>query len=76
MPPEITAALEPIKDNDEAVRAYGVELGAQMCTRIMASGVQGALPSPGLRSQSPTLRRRVPFRRAVRLRALDAVPLR
>lgn len=46
VPPEITAALEPIKDNDEAVRNYGVELGAQMCRRILASGVQGAPPSP------------------------------
>ncbi|KAM0015911.1 putative methylenetetrahydrofolate reductase (NAD(P)H) [Helianthus debilis subsp. tardiflorus] len=40
IPSEITAALEPIKDNEEAVRAYGVHLGTEMCKKIMASGIK------------------------------------
>ncbi|CAN1194503.1 Methylenetetrahydrofolate reductase 1 [Linum perenne] len=39
IPAEITAALEPIKDNDEAVRAYGIHLGAEMCKKIIAHGI-------------------------------------
>lgn len=34
------AALEPIKDNEEAVRAYGIHLGTEMCKKIMASGIR------------------------------------
>lgn len=34
------AALEPIKDNDEAVRAYGVHLGTEMCKKVMAHGIK------------------------------------
>ncbi|KAE8677213.1 Zinc finger CCCH domain-containing protein 55 [Hibiscus syriacus] len=37
---EITAALEPIKDNDEAVQAYGIHLGTEMCGKILANGVK------------------------------------
>ncbi|XP_057491611.1 probable methylenetetrahydrofolate reductase (NADH) [Actinidia eriantha] len=40
IPSEITAALEPIKDNEEAVRAYGIHLGTEMCKKIMASGIK------------------------------------
>ncbi|KAK4421866.1 Methylenetetrahydrofolate reductase 1 [Sesamum alatum] len=40
IPPEIMAALEPIKDNEEAVRAYGIHLGTEMCKKIMASGIR------------------------------------
>lgn len=40
IPSEITAALEPIKDNEEAVRNYGVHLGTEMCKKIMASGIK------------------------------------
>nr|XP_027095856.1 methylenetetrahydrofolate reductase 2-like [Coffea arabica] len=40
IPPEITAALEPIKDNEEAVRNYGIHLGTEMCKRILASGIK------------------------------------
>ncbi|GFQ02755.1 probable methylenetetrahydrofolate reductase [Phtheirospermum japonicum] len=40
IPAEIMAALEPIKDNEEAVRAYGIHLGAEMCKKIMASGIR------------------------------------
>lgn len=39
IPPEITAALEPIKDNDEAVKAYGIHLGTEMCKKILANGI-------------------------------------
>ncbi|GER38659.1 methylenetetrahydrofolate reductase [Striga asiatica] len=40
IPPEIMAALEPIKDNEEAVRAYGIHLGTEMCKKIIASGIR------------------------------------
>ncbi|XP_075511916.1 putative methylenetetrahydrofolate reductase (NADH) [Primulina tabacum] len=40
IPPEIMAALEPIKDNEEAVRAYGIHLGTEMCKKIMATGIR------------------------------------
>ncbi|KAF1002471.1 methylenetetrahydrofolate reductase (NADH) 1-like [Apium graveolens] len=40
IPADVTAALESIKDNEEAVRAYGIHLGTEMCKRIMASGIK------------------------------------
>ncbi|KAG8061480.1 hypothetical protein GUJ93_ZPchr0003g17343 [Zizania palustris] len=40
IPAEITAALDPIKDNEEAVRAYGIHLGTEMCKKILASGIK------------------------------------
>ncbi|KAG8369333.1 hypothetical protein BUALT_Bualt14G0000500 [Buddleja alternifolia] len=40
IPPEIMAALEPIKDNEEAVKAYGIHLGTEMCKKIIASGIR------------------------------------
>jgi methylenetetrahydrofolate reductase (NADPH) len=40
IPDEIMAALEPIKENDEAVRAYGVHLGTEMCKKVMAHGIK------------------------------------
>ncbi|KAJ8540276.1 hypothetical protein K7X08_030195 [Anisodus acutangulus] len=40
IPAEITAALEPIKDNEEAVKAYRIHLGTEMCKKIMASGIK------------------------------------
>ncbi|CAA0839299.1 Methylenetetrahydrofolate reductase 2 [Striga hermonthica] len=40
IPPEIMAALEPIKDNEEAIRAYGIHLGTEMCKKILASGIR------------------------------------
>ncbi|KAJ0979157.1 hypothetical protein J5N97_014631 [Dioscorea zingiberensis] len=39
IPSEITAALEPIKDNEEAVKAYGIHLGTEMCKKILAHGI-------------------------------------
>ncbi|KAG5175982.1 methylenetetrahydrofolate reductase-domain-containing protein [Tribonema minus] len=41
VPLAIREALEPIKDNDEAVRAYGVTLGADMCRALVRAGVPG-----------------------------------
>lgn len=41
VPAEVAAALEPIKHNDEAVRNYGIHLGAEMCRKILASGIKG-----------------------------------
>ncbi|XP_057781206.1 methylenetetrahydrofolate reductase (NADH) 2-like [Salvia miltiorrhiza] len=40
IPPEIMAALEPIKDNDEAVKAYGIQLATEMCKKILATGIR------------------------------------
>ncbi|KAH1046971.1 hypothetical protein J1N35_037755 [Gossypium stocksii] len=40
IPAEITAALEAIKDNEEAVKAYGVQLGTEMCRKILAHGIK------------------------------------
>ncbi|XP_073008321.1 probable methylenetetrahydrofolate reductase (NADH) [Typha latifolia] len=40
IPAEITAALGPIKDNEEAVKAYGIHLGTEMCKKILASGIK------------------------------------
>ncbi|KAF2325627.1 hypothetical protein GH714_031321 [Hevea brasiliensis] len=31
---------EPIKDNEEAVRAYGIHLGTEMCKKILAHGIK------------------------------------
>ncbi|XP_062170407.1 methylenetetrahydrofolate reductase (NADH) 2-like [Alnus glutinosa] len=40
IPAEVSAALEPIKDNEEAVRAYGIHLGTEMCKKILAHGIR------------------------------------
>ncbi|PON40230.1 Methylenetetrahydrofolate reductase [Parasponia andersonii] len=39
IPAEITAALELIKDNDEAVKSYGIHLGTEICKKILANGI-------------------------------------
>ncbi|DBA03625.1 TPA: hypothetical protein N0F65_006804 [Lagenidium giganteum] len=41
VPAEITEALEPIKDNDEAVKDYGVKLGIEMSRQLMAADAPG-----------------------------------
>ena len=41
VPPEIQAILEGVKDNDEACRAYGIQLGIDMCRRMLAAGTPG-----------------------------------
>lgn len=33
-------ALEPIKDNEEAVKAYGIHLATEMCKKIMSTGIR------------------------------------
>ena len=39
VPQYILDALIPIKDNDAAVRSYGVELAFEMCQNLLQSGV-------------------------------------
>ena len=41
VPKEVSDALEAIKDNEEAVKQYGIHLGTEMCKRILDSGVPG-----------------------------------
>lgn len=41
VPPAVSEALEAIKDNDEAVKAYGIQLGADMCRQLLDAGVPG-----------------------------------
>ena len=40
VPREMSARLEEVKDNDEAVKAYGVELGTRTCEQLLASGTR------------------------------------
>lgn len=35
VPPAITAALEPIQNNEEQVKDYGQVLGVEMCRRLL-----------------------------------------
>ena len=39
MPADLGAALKPIKDNDEAVRAYGIRHCIAMCRQLLDSGI-------------------------------------
>lgn len=39
VPPDISALLDSIQDNEEAVRAYGVKLGVDMCRRMLSEQV-------------------------------------
>ncbi|KAI9217419.1 methylenetetrahydrofolate reductase-domain-containing protein [Blastocladiella britannica] len=39
VPDYILEALEPIKDDDAKVKAYGIELAADMCKKLQASGL-------------------------------------
>ncbi|KAK9842600.1 hypothetical protein WJX81_008347 [Elliptochloris bilobata] len=41
VPPRIAADLEAIKDNEEAVKAYGIELGTKTCRALLDAGVPG-----------------------------------
>lgn len=41
VPEHISNVLEAIKDNDAAIKAYGISLGTQMCQRLLDSGVPG-----------------------------------
>ena len=42
VPPAVLEAVERLKDSAEGVKAYGIELGIQMCRRL------GELGAPGL----------------------------
>uniref|UniRef100_A0A8D2B330 Methylenetetrahydrofolate reductase n=1 Tax=Sciurus vulgaris TaxID=55149 RepID=A0A8D2B330_SCIVU len=39
VPQEIKDVIEPIKDNDAAIRNYGVELAVSLCRELLASGL-------------------------------------
>lgn len=39
IPEDVAKALEPIKDDDAAVKEFGIRLGVDMCTRILRSGL-------------------------------------
>ena len=41
VPADIGDALEAIKDDEEAVKKFGVELGVKMCRRLLDAGVPG-----------------------------------
>lgn len=41
VPKHITNTLEAIKDNDDAVKAYGISLGTMMGKQLLAAGVPG-----------------------------------
>jgi methylenetetrahydrofolate reductase (NADPH) len=53
VPQSILDAMEPIKHDDARIKAYGVEQGAAMCRRLLASG------SPGLHFYTLNLERSV-----------------
>ena len=38
VPQHIMDIVEPIKDNDDAVRAFGIEYATRMCREILESG--------------------------------------
>jgi len=41
VPQEILDTLEPIKDNEQAVKNYGIHLGTEMCKKLLACGTPG-----------------------------------
>lgn len=41
VPPEITSSLDPIKENDEAVKNYGINLAIEMCKKLLSSDIKG-----------------------------------
>lgn len=41
VPQHILDTVEAIKENDEAVKAYGISLGTMMCQRLLAEGAPG-----------------------------------
>ena len=40
VPPKIYSDLEPIKDDDKAVKEYGVKLGVEMCNTLKNAGIR------------------------------------
>ena len=43
VPQKIINTIVPIKDNDEAVRQYGIDHGTEMCRQLLNSGLVGGL---------------------------------
>ncbi|KAI8322115.1 methylenetetrahydrofolate reduct [Martensiomyces pterosporus] len=41
VPQEIWDRLEPIKDDDQAIKDYGIEVAAEMITKMRAAGIRG-----------------------------------
>jgi len=41
IPKDIHDTLEPIKDNDESVKEFGIQLGVKMCNKLHAAGIKG-----------------------------------
>ncbi|KAG0220573.1 hypothetical protein BGX31_010837 [Mortierella sp. GBA43] len=41
VPDHVKSALEPIKEDDQAVKDYGVKLAIEMCQEIKAAGING-----------------------------------
>ena len=39
VPEEIINDITPIKDNDEAIRAYGIRTSVQLCRELLDSGM-------------------------------------
>lgn len=39
VPQEIIDAINPIKENDEAIRKFGIDQAVQMCKALLAAGV-------------------------------------
>ncbi len=54
IPPAIAEALEPIKEDDAAVKEFGIRLGIDMCQRILRSGL-----TPGIHFYSLNLEKSV-----------------
>ena len=41
VPADIKEALEGIKDNDEAIKNFGIDLGTRMCRQLLEAGTPG-----------------------------------
>ena len=41
VPPSVASVLDGIKDNEDACRAYGIQLAVDMCRRMLDSGTPG-----------------------------------
>mmetsp|Transcript_44827 Transcript_44827/g.114603 ORF Transcript_44827/g.114603 Transcript_44827/m.114603 type:complete len:601 (+) Transcript_44827:95-1897(+) len=41
VPQDIMDTLEPIKDNEQAVKNYGIHLGTEMCKKLLEAGTPG-----------------------------------
>ena len=42
VPAWVNERMEEIKDDDEAVKRFGIELGTQMCKQLLAGGAPGS----------------------------------